>query len=104
MVALPSCTNEKVALAKTENLPKIKALADAHRLELGFVNRAMLAAAIDNNEIFYTNKGFIQFHHRRDNISTLHLICVCETVRRRGKEENYLKLGNKMREKREYVS
>ncbi|MGB3188120.1 MAG: GNAT family N-acetyltransferase [Limnoraphis sp.] len=84
MLALPSCTNEKVALAKTENLPKIKALADAHRLELGFVNRAMLAAAIDNNEIFYTNKGFIQFHHRRDNISTLHLICVHETERSRG--------------------
>jgi N-acetylglutamate synthase-like GNAT family acetyltransferase len=73
-----------VGLAKVEDLPRIKALADAHRQELGFVNRATLAAAINSDEILCCLQGFLHFHHRRDKISTLYHLCVSPEYRRQG--------------------
>jgi GNAT superfamily N-acetyltransferase len=74
-----------VTFAQPEDLPFIKALADAHRRELGFVNRATLAVAIDNKEILYIPElGFLHFHNRRDKISTLYHLCVNPHTRRQG--------------------
>jgi GNAT superfamily N-acetyltransferase len=73
-----------VVVAQPEDLPQIKALADAHRHELGFVNRATVAEAIAHQEILYVPHGFLHFHHRRDNISTLYHVCVSREYRRSG--------------------
>lgn len=78
------CLVSRVAFAQMEDLPQIKALADAHRQELGFVNRATLAAAIDACEILYIPQGFLHFHHRRDRISTLYHLCVSPAHRQQG--------------------
>lgn len=74
-----------VSLAQQGDLPDIKALADAHRHELGFVNRAVLEKAIDDQEVLYIpNQGFLHFHNRRDRISTLHHLCVSPRCRYQG--------------------
>lgn len=73
-----------VTFATEQDLPLVKALADAHRHEIGFVNRATLAEAIANKEILCTSHGFLHFHHRRDKISTLYHFCVSPSHRRRG--------------------
>ena len=79
------CLGSRVVFASSEDLSCIKALADAHRRELGFVNRATLAAAINANEILYAHLcGFLHFHHRCDNISTLYHLCVTPTHRQQG--------------------
>ena len=79
------CLDSRVVLASIENLSCIKAFVDAHRRELGFVNRATLAAAINAHEILYApDRGFLHFHHRRDNISTLYHLCVTPAARRQG--------------------
>lgn len=75
----------KVKLSRTEDLSALKALADAHRKELGFVNRSILADAINNQEIFHIpEQGFLHFHHRRDKISTLYHIVVAPSLRKQG--------------------
>lgn len=79
-----ACLESSVFFAQPEDLFHIKALADAHRQELGFVNRAALAKAIADQEILYLPEGFLHFHHRRDNISTLYHLCVAPTQRRQG--------------------
>lgn len=45
------CLEETTKLTQSHDLSWIKQLAELHRRELGFVNRATLAAAIDNQEI-----------------------------------------------------
>lgn len=73
-----------VTFATEKDLPLLKALADAHRHEIGFVNRASLAEAIAHQEILCTPLGFLHFHHRRDKISTLYHLCVSPSHRRQG--------------------
>ncbi|GAA6621957.1 GNAT family N-acetyltransferase [Scytonema sp. NUACC26] len=73
-----------VTFATEKTLPSLKALADAHRREIGFVNRATLAKAIAHQEILCTSFGFLHFHHRRDRISTLYHLCVCPSQRGKG--------------------
>ena len=84
-VGVPTaCLKSSVVFAQPEDLYHIKALADAHRQALGFVNRATLTKAIANQEILYLPEGFLHFHHRRDNISTLYHLCVDPVQRRQG--------------------
>ncbi|NET62682.1 MAG: GNAT family N-acetyltransferase [Symploca sp. SIO2E6] len=78
------CLEEKVTFAQTSDLHWIKDLADAHRRELGFVNRAALAVAINTQEILCLPHGFLHFHHRRDQISTPYHLCVAHDQRQRG--------------------
>lgn len=79
------CLGLRATFALPEDLFVIKALADAHRRELGFVNRATLAAAIDNQEILHVPElGFLHFHNRRDNISTLYHLVVQPSLRSQG--------------------
>ena len=74
-----------VRFAQQDDLPDIKALVDAHRHELGFVNRAVIEKAINDQEILYIpNQGFLHFHHRRDRISTLYHLCVLSRCRNQG--------------------
>ncbi|NJR17207.1 MAG: GNAT family N-acetyltransferase [Calothrix sp. CSU_2_0] len=73
-----------VTFATEKDLPFVKALADAHRHEIGFVNTATLAEAIAHKEILCTSHGFLHFHHRRDRISTLYHLCVSPSHRRQG--------------------
>ena len=59
----------------------IKSLADAHRNELGFVLRPALAKSIERNEVFVAENskgivGFVEYHHRRDEQTTLYHIAV----------------------------
>lgn len=84
-IELQTIAGSMVKFALTEDLYQIKAIADAHRKELGFVNRAQLAAAIDRQEIIWVREvGFLQFHNRRDRISTLHLLAIRPEARRQG--------------------
>lgn len=78
------CRELRVVFAQNKDLPQLKALADAHRQELGFVNRATLELAINSKEILNSPYGFLHFHHRRDNISTLYHLCVSHERRRQG--------------------
>ena len=78
------CRESRVVFAENKDLPQIKALADAHRQELGFVNRATLELAINSKEILNSPYGFLHFHHRRDKISTLYHLCVSSERRRQG--------------------
>jgi ribosomal protein S18 acetylase RimI-like enzyme len=74
-----------VRFATSEDLSWIESLANAHRRELGFVGRVVLAAAIAKSEILcISGCGFLHFHHRRDRISTLYHLCVNPSQRRSG--------------------
>lgn len=79
---MPIYLKSRVVFAQPEDLFQIKVLADAHRQELGFVDRATLAHAIAHQEVLYVPHGFLHFHHRRDNISTLYHFCVSREYRR----------------------
>ncbi|MDY7012183.1 MAG: GNAT family N-acetyltransferase [Cyanobacteriota bacterium] len=84
-VGVPTeCRETMVKIALDKDLPHIKVLADAHRRELGFVNRATLESAINSKEILKLPYGFLHFHHRRDKISTLYHLCVGSAHRRQG--------------------
>lgn len=76
--------DDTITFATEKDLPFVKALADAHRHEIGFVNRATVAEAIAHKEILCTADGFLHFHHRRDKISTLYHLCVSPSYRRKG--------------------
>lgn len=78
------CRETTAVFALERDLPRIKALADAHRRELGFVNRATLESAINSKEILNLPYGFLHFHHRRDQISTLYHLCVSPEHRQQG--------------------
>jgi N-acetylglutamate synthase-like GNAT family acetyltransferase len=67
--------------AQQNDLDEIKALADSHKKELGFILRPVLARSIDQGELLVAANhrgivGFIQYHHRRDLQTTLHNIVV----------------------------
>jgi N-acetylglutamate synthase-like GNAT family acetyltransferase len=69
--------------ATTKDLTEIKNIADAYRKELGFVLRPAITRSITNNEVFIAEieeriKGFIEYHHRQDNQTTLYNIAVSE--------------------------
>lgn len=81
---LIECQETRAVFAENKDLPRIKALADVHRQALGFVNRATLESAINSKEILNLPYGFLHFHHRRDNISTLYHLCVSPEHRQQG--------------------
>jgi N-acetylglutamate synthase-like GNAT family acetyltransferase len=71
------------------DVPSIKALADAHRLELGFVLRPVILASADAHSVIVALSkgeviGFVRFHHRRDGITTIYEVCVDATRRMQG--------------------
>jgi len=75
--------------ATTADLDRIKSLADAHKNELGFVLRPALAASIDRGEVIVAKNttgivGFVEYHHRHDDQTTLYHIAVRPDHRRQG--------------------
>ena len=72
------------------DLDAIKRLADRHKTELGFILRPALAKAIADRELFVAEVpqgpivGFVHYHHRRDQQTTLYHIVVNEAFRRLG--------------------
>ncbi|GAB4528674.1 MAG: hypothetical protein Kow0063_05040 [Anaerolineae bacterium] len=83
--------NSRFTLRKAtlDDIDAIKALADAHRRELGFVRRPALIESINRQEIIVMQNsrdviGFVEYHHRKDDQTTLYHICVEPAYRRRG--------------------
>lgn len=78
-----------IRMALPADLHAIKTIADAHRHELGFVLRPALAKSIDQGELFVSENaaeviGFVDFHHRRDEQTTLYHIAVEPAHRGKG--------------------
>lgn len=78
-----------VRKAELDDLGPIKALADAHRHELGFVMRPALVRSIERNELLVAVDdtyviGFLEYHHRRDSQTTLYHIAVSKKLRQLG--------------------
>ncbi len=71
-----------IRVANPADLDGIKRLCDAHRNELGFVMRPSLVSAIERREVLIAHDadqhlaGFVHFHHRRDQQTTLYHIVV----------------------------
>ncbi len=61
-----------VRVAAVVDLEWIKAMADRHRVEIGFVVRAALVEGIARGEILVTVGGFCHFHRRRDGWRTVY--------------------------------
>jgi GNAT superfamily N-acetyltransferase len=82
-----------VVMAEECHLSSVKALAEQHKRELGFVNREILRKAIEARSVLVALigeeepphlAGIIHFYIRRDNVVGLYSIAVVETYRRRG--------------------
>lgn len=81
--------NLTIRKATPADLDSIKVIADAHRQELGFVLRPALARSIMRGEILVAENsqgliGFVEYHHRRDEQTTLYHIVVVANHRRQG--------------------
>ena len=80
-----------IIYASESMLPKIKELVDKNKKTFGFVTRGALLESIQKEELIVAVSkfnsailGFVRFHHRRDEQTTIYDICVAEEVRRRG--------------------
>lgn len=75
--------------ATLADLDAIKAIADLHRHELGFVMRPALARSIERGELIVAANStgliaFVEYHHRRDAQTTLYHIVVAPDYLRQG--------------------
>ena len=78
-----------IRTATQVDLGELKELADAHKDELGFVLRPALARSIAQGEVLVAEDkaglvGFVEYHHRQDEQTTLYHIVVAPDYRRRG--------------------
>jgi len=87
-IALTSGSSEVVIRrAIPEDIDTLKLLTDAQREALGFVRRSALAEAIRREEVIVAQTsegviGFVEYHHRRDQQTTLYHLCVAPEYRR----------------------
>lgn len=77
-----------IAQARMRDLAGIKRIADAHKHELGFVMRPAIIESITASSLLVARivgrggiKGFVRYHHRRDQVTKIYEICVHETTR-----------------------
>lgn len=86
-------TQSTIVLAEMAHLVAAKRLADQHKQELGFINRAILQKAIEAQALLVaplrseqTNElaGLVHFYVRRDAIITLYSIAVAPAYQRQG--------------------
>jgi len=76
--------------AQVDECDSIKLLCDAHRVELGFVMRPSLVAAIATQEVIVSHNdedmliGVVHYHHRRDMQTTLYHLVVTNLARGQG--------------------
>lgn len=78
-----------VRKATKKDLDAVKELADSHRNELGFVLRPALVRSISREEVLIAENstgvmGFVEYHHREDEQTTLYHIAVIPNYRRKG--------------------
>lgn len=80
--------------ASHEDIPAIKALADMHKGEIGFVTRPALIESVERGEILIAADtsievvGFVHYRHRRDTQTTLYHIVVHQAYQRKGVGRN----------------
>jgi len=73
--------------ATTRHISAMKAIADANRDEVGFINRAKLVQVVEEDRIIVAILkrkvvGFVTFRHRKtDTQTTLSEICLDQSVR-----------------------
>lgn len=61
--------------ATLDDLDWVKTMADRHRREIGFVNRAALTAAIDRGELLVSEQcGFCHYRTRKDGVAVIYEI------------------------------
>lgn len=75
--------------ARPSDLLILKEIADQHKHELGFVLRPALSRSIGREEVLVAEDdtdllGFVEYHHRRDEQTTLYHIVVTSDCRRQG--------------------
>lgn len=63
-----------VRLAQAADLFWVKAMADRHRAEVGFVLRAALEDGLARGELLVAAGGFCHFHRRRDGWHTVYAL------------------------------
>lgn len=73
------------------DIENLKALADAHKSELGFVLRSALTRSVDNRSVIVAISandgvlaGFVDYHHRKDSQTTVYHVVVASDWRRIG--------------------
>jgi ribosomal protein S18 acetylase RimI-like enzyme len=93
MAELTSSEPLAIALspAQPDDLAAVKAVADRHRTELGFILRPVIQASIQEGALWVARAGeggeivgFVRFHHRLDKVTTIYDICVSHAARGRG--------------------
>lgn len=80
---------EAIRKAVDCDIDEIKKLIDRHRHELGFVLRSALQKSIQRGEVMVAVSsssvvGVLEYHHRRDEQTTVYHIAVDGSWRRRG--------------------
>ena len=94
----PCQTSPAILVAQMEHLTAAKRLADRHKCELGFINRAILQKAIESHSLLVAPcpnidnsvnaelelVGLVHFYVRRDNVVTLCNIVVAQVYQRTG--------------------
>jgi N-acetylglutamate synthase-like GNAT family acetyltransferase len=90
-----SANNYVIRKAVLSDLDAIKALADAHRYELGFVLRPAVAESIIREEVFVAVNdthliGFVEYHHRKDNQTTLYHLAIAPEWQQYGVGRNLI--------------
>ncbi len=78
-----------IRMATQADLRELKELADAHKDELGFVLHPALARSIAQGEVLVAENnaglvGFVEYHHRQDEQTTLYHIVVAPDYRHQG--------------------
>lgn len=92
---MPSAETDKltimpVRLASSNDIPACKAIADAHRNELGFIVAASFVDSVRREQLLVAEKagsivGFVRFNHRiQGNETALYDICVAKSAQRQG--------------------
>ncbi len=82
--------------ATLNDIDALKRIADTHKRELGFLRRPTLIAAIERQEIFVAEDdgeivAFVEYHHRRDQQTTLYNIVVQSAYQRQGVGKELIK-------------
>lgn len=76
----------QIRKGRIEDVDAIKAIADANRRELGFIMRPTLTKSVQNQSVLVATDdsrvlGFVEYHHRRDDQTTIYHIVVEQTHR-----------------------
>ena len=80
----------QICKATKKNIKEIKIIADANTKMVGFILRPALLEAVERKELLVVKArnnrilGFINYHHRQDQQTTIYEICVKARYRGKG--------------------